>query len=105
MSRPETEHRPDRGRVRPSAIGLGGPGMYNDRSEVATTMEALRQRILAEGSNLGGGILKVDGFINHQVDPGLLRVSGQQLANSPSGDKHACLLSSGIPSIAPALTT
>jgi len=32
-------------------------------------MEELKQRILTSGRNLGGGILKVDDFINHQVDP------------------------------------
>ena len=32
-------------------------------------MDSLKQRIRAEGRNLGQGILKVDGFINHQVDP------------------------------------
>ncbi len=30
-------------------------------------MEALKQRILAKGENLGRGILKVDHFINHQI--------------------------------------
>ena len=43
-------------------------------------MEALRKRIQAEGSNLGGGILKVDGFINHQVDPRLMDECGRELA-------------------------
>jgi hypothetical protein len=35
-------------------------------------MDILTQRILAEGKNLGGGILKVDSFVNHQVDPVLI---------------------------------
>src|SRR3990172_5052896 len=105
MSSPETQHRPDRGQVRPGAIGLGGPGMYNDRSEVATTMEALRQRILAEGSNLGGGILKVDGFINHQVDPGLMQACGEQLARYFAGVGATRVLTAEISGIAPALTT
>ena len=34
-------------------------------------MEALKERIRREGKNLGGGILKVDSFLNHQVDPAL----------------------------------
>ena len=44
-------------------------------------MQALVERIEAEGRNLGGGILKVDGFINHQVDPVLmlLGVAGGQI--------------------------
>jgi xanthine phosphoribosyltransferase len=32
-------------------------------------MQALKDRILRDGKNLGNGILKVDNFINHQVDP------------------------------------
>ena len=36
-------------------------------------MDALKNRIRAEGRNLGQGILKVDGFINHQVDPALVK--------------------------------
>jgi len=79
--------------------------MYNDRSGVATAMEALRQRILAEGSNLGGGILKVDGFINHQVDPGLMQACGEQLARYFAGVGATRVLTAEISGIAPALTT
>lgn len=35
-------------------------------------MELLEQRILTDGKVLPGGILKVDGFLNHQIDPRLL---------------------------------
>jgi xanthine phosphoribosyltransferase len=35
-------------------------------------MELLKQRIQREGVNMGHGILKVDSFINHQVDPALM---------------------------------
>ena len=34
-------------------------------------MEALEKRILREGKILPGGILKVDGFLNHRIDPRL----------------------------------
>ncbi len=37
-----------------------------------TAMELLEQRILADGKLLSGGILKVDNFLNHQMDPMLL---------------------------------
>lgn len=30
-------------------------------------MKGLKERILAEGKNLGGGILNVNSFLNHQV--------------------------------------
>ena len=36
-------------------------------------MELLEQRILRDGRLLPGGILKVDNFLNHQMDPVLLR--------------------------------
>ncbi|MBM3123105.1 MAG: xanthine phosphoribosyltransferase, partial [Chloroflexi bacterium] len=39
-------------------------------------MDALKLRILTDGRNLGNGILKVDGFINHQVDPALMDACG-----------------------------
>ena len=35
-------------------------------------MELLEQRIMTDGKVLPGGILKVDGFLNHQIDPQLL---------------------------------
>ena len=35
-------------------------------------MELLKQRILQDGRCFPGGILKVDSFINHQMDPMLL---------------------------------
>lgn len=34
-------------------------------------MEALEKRILSEGELRPGGILKVDGFLNHRIDPQL----------------------------------
>ena len=43
-------------------------------------MELLKQRIQREGVNMGHGILKVDSFINHQVDPALMLAVGGALA-------------------------
>ncbi|MBM6991995.1 MAG: xanthine phosphoribosyltransferase [Prevotella sp.] len=36
-------------------------------------MIALKERILRDGKSLPGGILKVDSFVNHQMDPNLMR--------------------------------
>ena len=36
-------------------------------------MELLKQRIREEGKVLPGNVIKVDGFLNHRVDTGLLR--------------------------------
>ena len=35
-------------------------------------MELLKQRIMQDGRCFPGGILKVDSFINHQMDPNLM---------------------------------
>jgi xanthine phosphoribosyltransferase len=68
-------------------------------------MEALKERILAEGQNLGGGILKVDGFINHQVDPALMQACGEELARRFADLGATKVLTAEISGIAPALTT
>lgn len=68
-------------------------------------MQALKERILREGKNLGNGILKVDGFINHQVDPGLMDACGRELAGRFRGVDATKVLTAEISGIAPALTT
>lgn len=68
-------------------------------------MDMLKQRILRDGKNLGSGILKVDGFINHQVDPSLMNECGQVLAERFAALKPTKVLTAEISGIAPALTT
>jgi xanthine phosphoribosyltransferase len=68
-------------------------------------MEALEQRILAEGRNLGQGILKVDSFVNHQVDPTLMLACGQEFARLFKDFKPTKILTAEISGIAPALMT
>ncbi len=68
-------------------------------------MDKLKQRILSEGRNLGHGILKVDGFINHQVDPQLMLEAGRALAERFRGAGATKVLTAEISGIAPALTT
>ena len=68
-------------------------------------MEALKQRIRTEGVNLGGGILKVDSFINHQVDPALMLAVGGALAAHFGAMGITKVLTAEISGIAPALTT
>ena len=41
-------------------------------------MKALIERIQDEGKYLGNGILKVDGFLNHQLHPDLTMAMGQE---------------------------
>ena len=68
-------------------------------------MEALKERIRREGVNLGGGILKVDSFINHQVDPALMLAVGGALAAHFGAMGITKVLTAEISGIAPALTT
>ena len=68
-------------------------------------MEALQQRILSEGRNLGRGILKVDSFINHQVDPMLMRECAQEFARRFALDRPTKVLTAEISGIAPAVLT
>jgi xanthine phosphoribosyltransferase len=68
-------------------------------------MDALKQRILAEGRNLGNGILKVDSFINHQVDPMLMEACGKELARRFKHVNATHILTAEISGIAPALMT
>ncbi len=68
-------------------------------------MELLRERIRKEGRHLGNGILKVDGFINHQVDPQLMDACGRELARRFAHVGATKVLTAEISGIAPALTT
>lgn len=68
-------------------------------------MEELRKRVREQGENLGGGILKVDGFINHQVDPDLMMAVGRELAEAFRSERVTKVLTAEISGIAPAFTT
>jgi len=68
-------------------------------------VEALKERIRREGKNLGNGILKVDSFINHQVDPALMLAAGGALAAHFGAMGINKVLTAEISGIAPALTT
>ncbi len=68
-------------------------------------MKQLRERIRREGRHLGGGILKVDSFINHQLDPLLMRDIGQEFARYFSPLHANKILTAESSGIAPALAT
>ena len=71
-------------------------------------MQALVKRIEEEGKNLGNGILKVDGFINHQLEPKLTLAMGQHFKESfdKSGVTGVTkIVTAEVSGIAPALTT
>jgi xanthine phosphoribosyltransferase len=67
--------------------------------------EPLRKRIELEGKVLGNGILKVDPFINHQVDPDLMDACGREFANLFKSTNPTKILTAEISGIAPALMT
>jgi xanthine phosphoribosyltransferase len=68
-------------------------------------MQALKDRILRDGKNLGNGILKVDNFINHQVDPQLMDACGREFARRFANVGATRVLTAEISGIAPALMT
>ena len=71
-------------------------------------MQALVERIRLEGRNLGRGILKVDGFINHQLDPQLTLEMGRAFVEgfAAAGVTGVTkIITAEVSGIAPALTT
>lgn len=68
-------------------------------------MQILKDRIQAEGQNLGGGILKIDSLLNHQIYPELMMEMGREMARLFSGVQIDRILTAEISGIAPALTT
>jgi xanthine phosphoribosyltransferase len=68
-------------------------------------MQILKDRIQKDGRNLGGGILKVDGFINHQVDPVMMDACGAEFAKIFADVGATKILTAEISGIAPAVAT
>lgn len=55
-------------------------------------MELLKQRIRQDGVFKPGGILKVDSFLNHQMDIGLINEIGREFARRFAGTKVTKIL-------------
>ena len=70
-----------------------------------SAVNELIERIHRDGKNLGNGILKVHGFINHQVDPVLMEACGRELAARFVKLGATKVLTAEISGIAPALMT
>lgn len=66
-------------------------------------MPELKARILAEGRNLGSGILKIDSLLNHQLDPVLMQQVGEEIAARFASVKIDRILTAEISGIAPAM--
>jgi xanthine phosphoribosyltransferase len=68
-------------------------------------MENLKERIRNEGKNLGGGILKIDSVINHQVDATLMLEAGAEFARRFAGTNPTRVLTAEVSGIIPAMAT
>jgi xanthine phosphoribosyltransferase len=67
--------------------------------------EQLVERIRKDGKYLGRGILKVDSFMNHQIDPQLMQSIGKELADRFAPLKPTKVLTAETSGIPPALFT
>ena len=66
-------------------------------------MQALKDKIRSEGKYLGDGILKIDGILNHQMDPNLVKQMGEEIANRFRDTHPTRILTAEVSGIAPAL--
>jgi xanthine phosphoribosyltransferase len=66
-------------------------------------MQELKDKIRAEGKYLGDGILKIDGILNHQMDPNLIKRMGETIADMFRDAQPTRILTAEVSGIAPAL--
>jgi xanthine phosphoribosyltransferase len=68
-------------------------------------MKSLEERIVAEGVVVKDNILKVDSFLNHQIDPVLMKAIGDELARLFKDEQVTKILTIEVSGIAPSLLT
>jgi xanthine phosphoribosyltransferase len=66
-------------------------------------MIELNERIVGEGQNLGKGILKIDSFLNHQVDAFLMEKVGKEIAGLFEETHPTLILTAEVSGIIPAV--
>jgi xanthine phosphoribosyltransferase len=66
-------------------------------------MEVLKERIRQEGQNLGRGILKIDSFLNHQLDAALMEAIGVEIARRFAGTSPTRIVTAEVSGIVPAI--
>ena len=66
-------------------------------------MKALKERILKDGKSLEGGVLKVDSFINHQMDAGLMMEMAKEFVERFKGERIDKVITIEASGIAPAI--
>mgnify|MGYP001590886697 FL=1 len=60
---------------------------------------------MREHGRVEGSLIKVDDFLNHQVDPSLLDLIGQDIAHRWAGEDIDIVVTAEASGIPPALTT
>ena len=50
-------------------------------------MKLLKEKIMSEGKVLSDDVLKVDAFLNHQIDPVLMQEIGKEFAKRFKDEK------------------
>ncbi|MFX3617029.1 MAG: xanthine phosphoribosyltransferase [Sporolactobacillus sp.] len=68
-------------------------------------MEELKERIIKEGQVIGSNILKVDRFLNHQIDPVFMQRIGKQFAKLFAPQNISKVITIESSGIAPAVMT
>ncbi|WP_068777046.1 xanthine phosphoribosyltransferase [Paenibacillus sp. FJAT-26967] len=68
-------------------------------------MELLKKKIVEEGIVLSGQVLKVDAFLNHQIDPLLMLEIGKEFKRRFEGDPITKILTLESSGIAPSVMT
>jgi xanthine phosphoribosyltransferase len=68
-------------------------------------MQELRERIVADGEVVGRDILKVDSFLNHQIDPAFIQRIGREIATRFAGEGVTKILTVEASGIAVAAAT
>ena len=66
-------------------------------------MKELKARILKDGRCLPGGVLKVDSFINHQMDPVLMQSMAGEFVRRFAGKDISKIITVEASGIAPAI--
>ena len=74
-------------------------------AQKSINMELLKRRIMEAGRCFPGGILKVDSFINHQMDPDLMVKIGEEFARRFANDGITKIVTIEASGIAPAIMT
>ena len=79
-----------RGKAAPNYLSTSSRQGEVKQTEI--NMKQLEERILRDGKVLPGGILKVDGFLNHQIDPQLLYDMALELKRLFEGEEITKIL-------------